>query len=117
MRMNKPIAGYHILMILSAVDHSFSATEDMVIQKWLIEQFPISINLDKEMDVLSALPESEYMSHFHRCMQDFYDDSTESERNELMQFALQLAKADSVLSREENRYIDELFNQWAEDTI
>lgn len=117
MRLNKSIAGYHILMLLSAVDHSFSADEDIVIRDWLKSQFPISVNLDKQIEILSSLQENEYLDHFQQCMDDFFADSTEDERHELIQFALHLVKADSRLTREENRYVDMLFNQWTDDTI
>jgi len=53
MKMNKPIAGYHILMILSAVDGKFFGKEDLVIEKWLEKEMPLHVDLDKEMEVLS----------------------------------------------------------------
>lgn len=117
MKKNKPVAGYHLLMILSAVDHEFNAAEDMVIREWIASQFPFHVNLDKEMEVLSALDPQDYMIHFQKCMADFYEDSTEHERNELIKFAIQLAKADHHISKEENLFINELFNEWTETQI
>ncbi len=118
MKKNKPIAGYHLLMILSAVDNKFTAAEDMVIREWLASQFPpIHVNLDREIEVLSALEPQNYMIHFQKCMADFYEDSTEKERHELIQFAIQLAKADNKISKEENLFINELFNEWTETQI
>lgn len=117
MKKNKPLAGYHLLMILSAVDGKFTAGEDLVIRTWLEEQFPFNISLDKEVEVLSALKQEEYLPHFKKCMVDFYEDSTEGERNELIQFALNLAKADKKITREENEFLDELFSQWTEIEI
>ena len=38
-RMNKTIAGYHLLMILSAVDFRISGAEDMVIRQYLVDNF------------------------------------------------------------------------------
>ena len=35
LKMNKTISGYHILMILSAVDFVFHVNEDLVIRDWL----------------------------------------------------------------------------------
>ena len=64
MKKNKAIAGYHLLMILSAVDGKFSVKEDMVIEKWLENEFPLRVNLDKETEYLSKLKEDEYMVHF-----------------------------------------------------
>lgn len=117
MRKNKPVAGYHLLMILSAVDGEFNVKEDMVIRKWLAEQFPFTVNLDREMEVLSALDKNDYMVHFQKCMADFYEDSTEQERNELIQFAIDLVKADKKITREENLFLDELFSEWTETSI
>jgi uncharacterized tellurite resistance protein B-like protein len=117
MRKNKPLAGYHLLMILSAVDNKFTAKEDLVIRNWLAEQFPFNVNLDKEIEVLSALDPDDYMIHFQKCMADFYQDSTEEERNELIQFAINLVKADKQITPEENVFLDELFNEWTETQI
>lgn len=117
MHKNKPVAGYHLLMILSAVDGVFSVKEDMVIRQWLAEQFPFIVNLDREMEVLSALDKNDYMVHFQKCMADFYEDSNEKERNELIQFAIDLVKADKKITREENLFLDELFCEWTETSI
>ena len=117
MKMNKPIAGYHMLMILSAVDGKFSVKEDLVIEKWLEKEFPLRVNLDKETEALSALKQDDYMIHFQKCMADFYEDSVEEERNELIDYAIKLAKADKTITHEENIFINELFNEWTETSI
>src|ERR1700761_8182233 len=95
-RMNKAIAGYHLLMILSAVDFRVSAEEDMVIRKYLNLEFPFHINLDREMEVISRLKPEEWEGHYIKVMDDFYDDATEEERKRLIRFAIALAKADNV---------------------
>lgn len=115
-KLNKPIAGYHLLMILSAVDHKFHAGEDLVIRDWLLEQFPFAVDLDKELHVISSLDEEAYMSNFQNAMNDFYQDSTEQERNELLAFAIKLAKSDKVISAEENTFLNELFTNWGNGT-
>ncbi len=117
MKKNKAIAGYHLLMILSAVDGKFSVKEDMVIEKWLENEFPLRVNLDKETEYLSKLKEDEYMVHFQKCMTDFYEDSTEKERNELIEYAIKLVKADHRITTEENIFVNELFNEWTETSI
>lgn len=113
-KKNKPIAGYHLLMILSAVDHHFTADEDRVIVDYLTENFPIPVSLDRELEVISALPEEEWLPHFKMCMDDFYEDSTEKERMELIKFAIELTKATLPITREENLYLSELYNEWTE---
>lgn len=117
MKKNKPIAGYHLLMILSAVDGKFSIKEDLVIEKWLEEEMPLRVNLDKETEALSSLKEEDYMIHFQKCMADFYEDSTEEERNSFIKYAIELAKADKSITPQENIFINELFNEWTETSI
>jgi hypothetical protein len=111
-RMNKTIAGYHLLMILSAVDFRISAHEDDIIRTYLVTEFPFHVSLDKEMEVISRLKPDEWEAHFHRAMDDFYDDATEEERNHLLDFAIQLTKADNVITKEENHYLNLLFENW-----
>lgn len=114
-RMNKTIAGYHLLMLLSAVDHKFIAKEDAVIRDYLVQEFPMTVDLDKEMEVISSLTDSQWEEHFNKTMDDFYDDSTEEERNNLLQFAIELTKADNVITKEENYYLNLLFDAWKPD--
>jgi hypothetical protein len=110
--MNKTIAGYHLLMILSAVDFRMNAVGDQVIREYLTHEFPIRVNLDREMATISGLHPSEWERHFLKAADDFYDDATESERHSFLDFAIQLARADTVITHEENRYLNILFEQW-----
>jgi len=110
--MNKTIAGYHLLMILSAVDFRISGEEDMVIRNYLAEEFPFNVNLDKQMEVISHLKPEEWEGHYRKAMDDFYDDATPEERKKLIGFALELAGADNVITHEENHYLDLLFDHW-----
>lgn len=114
-RVNKTIAGYHLLMLLSAVDHKFIAKEDTVIRDYLVQEFPIHVDLDKQMEVISTRKPEEWEPHFRKMMDDFYDDSTEEERNNLLQFAIELTKADNVITKEENYYLNMLFDAWKPD--
>ncbi len=110
--MNKTIAGYHLLMILSAVDFRLSVREDMVIRCYLQEEFPFHISLDRQMEVISNLHPTQWEAHFRKAMDDFYDDATPADRRKLIEFALELAKADNVISQAENHYLNMLFEQW-----
>ncbi|MBK7966610.1 MAG: hypothetical protein IPK10_15945 [Bacteroidetes bacterium] len=80
---NKAIAGYHMLMILSAVDEQFNRKEDLVIRDYIIENFPPKTNLDAEMEILSRMDASDYPIHFNNAMNDFYMDSNADERSHL----------------------------------
>ena len=111
-RTNKTIAGYHLLMILSAVDYKFSIDGDMIVREFLVQEFPFHINLDREMDIISSLQPEDWESHFLKYMDDFYDDATEEERLNFLQFALKLAKADDVITKRENHYLNLLFDNW-----
>lgn len=111
-RLNKTIAGYHLMMILSAVDFRLHTGEEMVIRDYLAQEFPIDINLDKQMEVIANLRPDEWERHFQKMMDDFYDDATEGERKDLLRFALQLTKADNVITKEENYYLNMLFDGW-----
>jgi hypothetical protein len=117
MKMNKPIAGYHMLMILSVVDGKVFVKEDLVIKKWVENEMPVHVNLDAEIEILSALNKEDYMIHFQKCMADFYEDTTEKERIDFLDYAIKLTKAVKPITPEENIFIDELFNEWTETQI
>lgn len=111
-KTNKTIAGYHLLMILSAIDFKFSPEEDGVIRSYLEKEFPFYVNLDKQMEIISNLKPSEWEDHFKLYMQDFYDDSTKDERISFLGFALSLIRADDIITKEENYYFNLLYTQW-----
>ena len=111
-RLNKAIAGYHLLMILSAVDFRISGEKDMVIRQYLVNEFPFNVNLDKQMEVISRLKPDEWESHYLKMMDDFYDDATIEERKNLIKFSIKLTKADKVITKEENYYLNLLFETW-----
>jgi hypothetical protein len=112
MKKNKVMAGYHMLMILSEVDGKFSKSEGKIIVDYLKKAFPYKLNLDNEMEELSALPKADYFLHFNNAMNDFYEDSTPKERNSFLNFAVKMVKADNKITPEENKYLKELFFAW-----
>ena len=112
---NKAIAGYHMLMILSAVDEYFNGMEDQVIRDYIIENFPPKTNLDDEMEVLSKMDPSDYPIHFNNAMNDFYIDSTADERSHFIDFAVKLVVADKNITPKENLYLNEHYNAWEEN--
>jgi len=114
-RLNKAIAGYHLLMILSAVDFRLGPEKDKIIRDYLVQEFPFRVNLDREMEIISNLKADEWEAHFLKMMDDFYDDATEEERNNLLEFAIKITKADHVITREENHYLSLLFENWKPD--
>ncbi|CAN5458251.1 hypothetical protein BH10BAC1_BH10BAC1_21790 [soil metagenome] len=111
-KMNKVMAGYHMLMILSQVDGDFDKAEGKVIVDYLTATFPFRVNLDGEMSVLSALSNEDYFIHFNNAMNDFYEDSIPQERIDFLEFAVKMVKADKKITPEENKYLKELFFAW-----
>lgn len=116
-KTNKTIAGYHLLMILSAIDFTFSPSEDKVIRAYLEQEFPFRVNLDKEMELISALRPDEWEQHFRIYMNDFYDDATKEELFDFFNFALQLINADQIITHTENHYIKLLHRKWFKSDI
>ncbi|MCK6640397.1 MAG: TerB family tellurite resistance protein [Bacteroidia bacterium] len=112
-KLNKPVAGYHMLLMLSEIDGEFPTAEGQIIVAYLEENFPFRVNLDEEIQFLSTLPKQYYEEHFDSAMNDFYEDSTADERNHFLDFAVQLVKADDVITKEENIYLNKLFAAWA----
>lgn len=106
-----------MLMILSVVDGRLFAKEDLIIEKWIEKEMPLQVNLDREVEILSSLKPDDYMIHFQKCMADFYEDSTEKERMEFLDYSIKLTKAVKPITPEENIFIDELFNEWTETSI
>lgn len=112
-KLNKPVAGYHLLLILTHADGEFAKEEGDIIVNYLTENFPFRTNLDNEVEFLSTLPRDQYEEHFRKAMNDFYDDSIPEERDHFLDFAVKLVKADDIITREENIFLNMLFNAWA----
>jgi len=113
--MQKAISGYHLLMILTHVDGHLNVNEDLVIRDWLSQHFTVKHDLDEEMAVISALGTEDYLNHFHQHMDLFYQHSTKEERLELLQFAMNLIKADGAITKEENSFFDTVYDAWSEE--
>jgi len=62
--MERAIAGYHLLMLLTVVDNKLNVKEDIVIRDWLSTEFNFTPNLDDEMAALSNLIKKDYTLHF-----------------------------------------------------
>ena len=111
-KTNKSIAGFHLLMILSAVDYKFHTNEEKVIREYLEEEFPLPINFDNEIDQIASLQPEPWKEHFEFQAQCFYDDSIEKEREEFKKFAKKLIKANNVVSEEEHDFYSMMKSIW-----
>lgn len=114
--MQRQISGYHLLMILTNVDGKVHAAEDLVVREWLSNHFQERVNLDEEMEAISSLKPADYPLHFHLHMENFYLHSTDQERLGLLQFAMDLIKADGIITPEENRFFDMLYEAWGKES-
>lgn len=111
-KLNKSEAGYQMLQLLSVIDGRFSVEEDLIIRKYLVENYPFHVNLDAAMEDISILNPADYILHFQKCMDDFYQDSTPEERTHFMDFAVKLVSADEEITKEENIFLKTLFDAW-----
>jgi uncharacterized tellurite resistance protein B-like protein len=116
-KMNKAIAGYHMLMLLSNVDGDFTPDEGALIVDYLSETFPFRVNLDNEIEFISKLKREDYLPHFAKAMDDFYQDSTEHERADFISFAVKMVKADNKITPTENIFLEQLLDGWDPDGI
>ena len=110
--LDRSLAGYHMLMILSAVDGRFSGQEDTVIMEYMDEEKLLGQNLDQHTDFLSKLKKEDYLLHFSNAMDAYYMNSGSEERTHFLDLAMRLVMADQKLTPGENLFIDELFNTW-----
>jgi hypothetical protein len=115
--MNKTIAGYHILMILSAVDYRFHVKEDLIIRDWLAAEFPAMVDLDKEMEVISSIHPENWDAHFDESIGHYYNDATLQENLDILEFSKKLVLADDVLYKSEHIFFNTFLDVWKEHGI
>jgi len=111
-RKNKDVSGFQILNILAEADGDFDASEGKVIVDYVVEHFPLGGNLEMATEEISTTAADEYHVLLQKCAEDFYADSTEKERLELIDFALKLIKADDKIADEENTLLNQLYQYW-----
>jgi hypothetical protein len=114
LKMNKTISGYHILMILSAVDFVFHVNEDLVIRDWLANEFPFRVDLDNEMEIISELHHSQWEEHFLKCVEQYYLDASHQERLDIIKISKKMILADDILLKSEHRLFNLLLDVWKE---
>ncbi|MEP7265381.1 MAG: hypothetical protein ABI772_12825 [Bacteroidota bacterium] len=116
MRFSKPVAGYHMLMILADVDGQTSDKEMKVIRKYMSENFSEDIDFDLETEKIRNINPVDYPLHFNDAMNSFYLESSREDRNHFLDFAVKLVIADKNISPKENLFLHELFMAWEADT-
>ncbi|MDX5321875.1 MAG: TerB family tellurite resistance protein [Bacteroidota bacterium] len=113
--MNRTESGFHLLVILSLSDGGSSAAELEVIREFLENAFSGKIDLIKEQAFLKALPEEEREGHFSEVAARFYAISSQEDRNRVLDFAMKVVMADNEMKPEENRFINQLYDNWGMD--
>jgi uncharacterized tellurite resistance protein B-like protein len=113
--MSRAVAGYHMLMILSAIDGKFNGKEDRVIREYMEENYGGLVDLQQEMGVIGSLSAEDYPVHFNNAMNHFYMHSSKNERNHFLDMATRLVAADKQISPRENLFLNELYNAWEEE--
>ena len=111
-RKNKDIAGFQILNILAEIDGDFDPKEGSVIIDYVGQNFPFGGNLEDALEELSITSHDDYPILLQKCAEDFYADSTEKERLELLDFAIKLIKADDKIDDDENLLVNKLYQYW-----
>ena len=86
--------------------------EGHVISDYVAETFPLGGNLETAVEELSTTKREDYPLLFQKCAEDFYADSTEKERLEFIEFALQLIKADQTIEPDESWMLNKLYQYW-----
>jgi len=109
---NKAVSGFHLLMILSIVDGSFTLAESIVADKYISKHFKDDFSFEEETKFLKLLKPANYFFHFKECMDQFYSKSSQQERAAFVKFAVEMVKADRKITREENIYLNELLTGW-----
>lgn len=113
--MSRAVAGYHMLMILSAVDGKFNKKEGKVIRSYMDENYGGLVDFEIELLAINNIPQEDYAIHFNNAMNDFYMHSTKTERNHFLDIAIRLVTSDKKISPKENLFLNELFSAWEEE--
>jgi DNA polymerase III sliding clamp (beta) subunit (PCNA family) len=114
--MNRAVAGYHMLVILSAIDGKVNSGEQSIIRNYMEENFSGEVNFEQEMNIIKSISTNDYAVRFNDAMNLFYMQSTKSERNHFLDIATRLVVADSEISPKENLFLNELYYAWEEET-
>ncbi len=114
--MNRAVAGYHMLVILSAIDGKLHQTEDKIIRDYVEENYSGQIDFEKEKSRIEAMSGEDYAVHFNNSMNHFYMHSNQSERNHFLDMATKLVVSDHMISPKENLFLNELYYAWEEET-
>lgn len=113
--MNKAIAGYHMLMILSVVDGNYEVAEGKVIVDFLAKNYQLHIDIEKENQALLEVDKHRIPQHFGQSAREFESVTNEEERIDFLMFAYKLIMAEGKLAMEEEKIFISLAHLWKID--
>lgn len=111
-KTNKLISGFHLLNIISTANNDIDGASDEVIRDYLAHYSPFKLDLDDELDQIIGFETEDLERFFESKASDFYDDSTYEERDEFLQFARTLIRADEDITKEESGFFKLLLRTW-----
>lgn len=114
-KLNKALAGYHLLVMIAHSDGVFSSSEEKVVKAYLSSNSGELKNLDAARNRLKEMKNDDRFYHFQQAAVEFYAQSTEHERMAFINLVFELIQSDRKISIEENHYLNELYNTWGLD--
>ena len=114
-KLNKALAGYHLLVIIAHSDGVFSSSEEKVVKEYLSSN-PLELeNLDAVRNRLKEMKNDDRFYHFQQAAVAYFAQSTELERMAFINLVFELIQSDRKITIEENHYLNELYNTWGLD--
>lgn len=114
-KLNKALAGYHLLVMIAHSDGVFSSSEEKVVKAYLSSNPGELKNLDAARNRLKEMKNDDRFYHFQQAAVEFYAQSTEHERMAFINLVFELIQSDRKITIEENHYLNELYNTWGLD--
>jgi len=114
-KLNKALAGYHLLVMIAHSDGVFSSSEEKVIKEYLSSNPGDLENLNASRKRLKEMKNDDRFYHFQQTAVEYYAQSTELERMAFINLVFELIQSDSKITIEENHYLNELYNTWGLD--
>ncbi len=113
--MSKVTSGYKLLMILSLVDGHQMPEEEVFVRDFLngiVDDELAGTFIETEKERLQLLDPQTLEAEFEVSMNHFFSSTSPAERTLFLDKAMKLIKSDDQITREENKFIDKLFEAW-----
>lgn len=94
------------------VDNNFDPRDGLIIVKFKSNISTCANKLWWWDRSVGYLDKNDYLQHFENCLVEFYTNSTQEERTAFLKFAVELIKADKVITDSENIYLNLIYDRW-----